>query len=363
MTNEELEIISKYIQTIGDSGIFVELGSDIDVLKSKFGNKFPNWKFVTIQELDVDQKASIVRISIIGKKIAWQEIYSSATNNLNDNGIVISCNCDHPKYSEFIEQSIKNVCLIQIEKTNGIIVSKNNPIKYGSFEANIDLNYHTAMSNELLNSSKVKSSGLNNHNSFINLLPEDKKSLSLYLNSLLKSNFEWNFEYFKSGEPAGLHTDYISIPNSWKPKEMGIITHDCHIVIGVIIPLEWNCKQPYTVNYNRISNVPRKLKYKNGEMRYLDNDEIFEYRDKWVYDEEVLKYNPKKTEYYKEYADLTVHSVYEWKRGTMLIFDTRRWHSSSWFLSTEKVPEVSTEYKKSIIGFGSIDVDRNRIDE
>ena len=41
-----------------------------------------------------------------------------------------------------------------------------------------------------------------------------------------------------------------------------------------------------------------------------------------------------------------------------MIFDTRRWHSSSWFLNEKMLPDVSKEYKRSIIGFASIDVDR-----
>ena len=39
-------------------------------------------------------------------------------------------------------------------------------------------------------------------------------------------------------------------------------------------------------------------------MRYSDNNEIVEYRKHWNFDDEVLKYNPKGTRYYKEYADL-----------------------------------------------------------
>ena len=39
-----------------------------------------------------------------------------------------------------------------------------------------------------------------------------------------------------------------------------------------------------------------------------------------------------------------------------MVFDTRRWHSSSWFLTDNKLPDVSTEYKRAIIGFGSTDV-------
>lgn len=101
------------------------------------------------------------------------------------------------------------------------------------------------------------------------------------------------------------------------------------------------------------------MMYRKGEMRYRDNDEIFEYRTKWKYDEEVLKYNPADCLYAKEYADLKVDSVYKWELGTLMLFDAARWHSSSWFLSTNDIPEVSTEWKRAIIGFGSVDVQRN----
>jgi hypothetical protein len=173
---------------------------------------------------------------------------------------------------------------------------------------------------------------------------------------------DWNFEYFKSGEPAGLHTDYASLPNTWRVVDNNLITHDCHIVMGVIIPLEWSCKQPYTVNYDCVSKVPRKMIYRKSEMRYMDNDEVFQYRPDdmrdWWYDDEVLRYNPMHTQYHKEYACLKVHSVYEWKLDTMMVFDTARWHSSSWFLQNNHLTTVSSDYKQSIIGFGSIDIDR-----
>lgn len=232
------------------------------------------------------------------------------------------------------------------------------PIPFGSYAFDLDLNLYNTEADSLLASDKVKHTGANNVNLFCKTPPGAKKELAQYLNNTLKMEFDWNFEYFKSSEPAGLHTDYLSFENSWKPKEMNVITHDCHLVVGVIIPLEWNCKQPYTVSYNRVSTEPRKLIYRKGEMRYMDNNEVVEYRTDWNYDLEVLKYNPEGTEYYREYADLTVHSAYEWKLGTMTVFDTSRWHSSSWFLSTDMVVKPATEFKKSIIGFGSVDVIR-----
>jgi hypothetical protein len=231
-------------------------------------------------------------------------------------------------------------------------------IPYGSYNVDLDIDWHNSNAQKFLNSDAVKFTGANNVNTFCKFTPDLKAEFSEYLNKKIGMSFDWTMEYFQSSEPAGLHTDYESFENSWKPKEMEVITHDCHLLVGVIIPLEWNCKQPYTVNYNRISDIPRKLIYRKGEMRYKDNNEVFTYRDAWDYDPEVLKYNPEGTEYFREYADLKVHSVYKWNLETMMVFDTRRWHSSSWFLSTDTVKIPPTEYKRSIIAFGSIDIIR-----
>lgn len=235
--------------------------------------------------------------------------------------------------------------------------------RYGNNEIDLDMRKYIAESKSVLESANVKMSGTLGHNRFATVPYDANLYLSAYVNHYLDVKIDWNFEYFKSGEPAGLHTDYTSVPNTWRGSNT--ITHDCHIVIGVIIPLEWNCKQPYTINYDYVSNVPRKLMYRKGEMRYLDNNEVFKYRPDttadWWYNDEVLQYNPLHTQYHKEYACLNVHSVYEWKLNTMFVFDTARWHSSSWFLNNDILTSESNEYKKSIIGFGSIDVERETI--
>lgn len=231
-------------------------------------------------------------------------------------------------------------------------------VPYGTYITEIDTKWHNQNAEKLLNSNSVKFTGANNINKFCKFPQDLKGDISSYLNNKLKMSFDWTAEYFQSSEPAGLHTDYTSTPNSWKPKEMGVITHDCHLIVGVIIPLNWNSKQPYTINYNRIADTPRKLIYRKGEMRYIDTGESVPYRDKWIYHPGVLEYNPEDTEYYREYADLEIHSAYKWEIGTMLVFDTRRWHSSSWFLSDNTVQNPPKEYKRSIIAFGSIDIIR-----
>jgi hypothetical protein len=406
ITVAEMQLIADQMTRIGPTGTILEIGSAAGRLFSFLYPQFPNWKYVAVDpwehehvQLQKDwskdyfapdnlgelitksmfvtncpfaeahqsyfedwcdsRQFDIISMGLINKKIKWHDVYQKASKLLADNGVIASRNLRHSRYGEYIEQAVKNLQFKEIAQTSGSKILQCNRIRYGSHLTDLDIDYHSRLADTLLQSSAVKKSGMNNLNSFVSVTKDVKQLLSNKLNLHLGATFDWNFEYFKSGEPAGLHTDYVAMPNSWRPKDENTITHDCHIVIGVIIPLEWNCNQPYTVNYDRVSAIPRKLIYRKGEMRYMDNDEIVEYRTTWQYDTEVLKYNPKHTQYYREYADLKLHSVYEWSKGTMMIFDTARWHSSSWFLTSNTIPSEIIEYKKSIIGFGSIDVDRN----
>ena len=163
---------------------------------------------------------------------------------------------------------------------------------YGSYDIDFDPLQFLSEAHATYENKNAKVSGRNDFNRFNNVSKETKKYLVDYWNKKFDLDYDWNWEYFHSGEPAGLHTDYLCFPNSWKPNK-DQITHDCYIVLGIIIPLEWTCKQPYTINYDKVSQIPRKLKYKKKEMRYQDNDEIYEYRKDYLYDDEVLKYNPK----------------------------------------------------------------------
>ena len=401
----EMELVVEQMKSIGDTGTILEIGAAAGRLFNYLHDSFPNWLYVAVDpweqeqvrlQLDwnkdyfepdnlgeiisqsmfavncpyaetyaeyfeswtSDKKFNIISMGLVSKKINWDNVYSKAVSMLTPDGIIVARNLNHKTYGKMITQSLENLHLNTIASRNGSVALRNTDIKYGSYDINIDVNTHLSVANSMLSSALVKRSGLNNLNSFVNVQPDTKLHLSELLNKLVGFEFSWNFEYFKSGEPAGLHTDYVSIPNTWRLNDTGDITHDCYVVIGAIIPLDWNCKQPYTVNYNKVSNVPRKLIYRKGEMRYMDTNEIVEYRNEWIYDPDVTKFNPIGTQYYKEYADLTLHSVYEWKLDTAMIFDTARWHSSSWFLSKNTVPDRLEEYKTSIIAFGSIDIQR-----
>ena len=224
-------------------------------------------------------------------------------------------------------------------------------MQYGTYSHELNVDQHNTNAQALFKSNNIKYTGAKNFNYFIDVPNDVNKTLSNYFSDKL-GHFDWAFQYFHSGEPAGLHTDYTVVP--WDDKV------ECRVDVGVIVPLEWNCKQPYTINYNRVEEQPRKVVFRKGEMRYTDNNEIINYRQENQLDQEVAKYNPGGTEYYKLYYDLKVHSVYKWEQGTAMVFDTRRWHSSSWFLTDNKLPDVSTEYKRAIIGFGSTDVQKGK---
>jgi len=225
-------------------------------------------------------------------------------------------------------------------------------MKYGTYDHDLNIIQYKKDADELFNDDSVKYTGAKNFNCFINVPTDTNTMLSNYFSDKL-GQFDWDFQYFHSGEPVGLHTDYTIVRNDQERPFR-------RVDIGIIIPLDWNCKQPYTVNYNRIESTPRKAIFRKGQMRYIDNDEVIDYRTEGLYDEEVAIYNPKNTEYNRLYQDLKVHSVYKWSISTAMVFDTSRWHSSSWFLSDNMLPDVSTEYKRAIIGFGSIDVPRGK---
>lgn len=242
-------------------------------------------------------------------------------------------------------------------------------INFGNYNIDIDLDFHRENFEKVLKSKNAKITGANDLNRFCKIEPlEERNKLKKYLNSVVGKELDWGLEYFHSGEPAGLHTDwdrqYYNNPYCYEGSN-GEITHYNEIVLGVIIPLEWNSRQPYTVNYNKVATEPRKLMYRQGEMRFKDTNEIIDYRGspnwwEWEYDDEVTKYNPIGCAYLGEYANLKVDSVYKWKLGTMMVFDPARWHSSSWFLSTRFIPdsfELSKEYKRAIIGFGTVNVE------
>lgn len=404
---DEMDLVAQQMRSKGNAGTILEIGAAAGRLFDYLHKEFPRWRYVAVDPWELEQvrlqidwdrdyfepgnlgelitrkmftsncpfseahrsyfedwnteeKFDVISMGLVGPRIRWHDVYQKASKMLSPDGIIVARNTGHKKYGEYIEQAVRNLQYKELSRVGESIAISRNDIRYGSYDIDLNIDKCNIESINLLDGPGVKTSGMNKFNRFISTPPSTKLFLSRYINRMLGTTFDWNFEYFRSGEPAGLHTDYLSVPNSWRPKDEGMITHDCHIVIGVIIPLEWNCKQPYTVSYDRVSDIPRKLMFKRGEMRYVDNDEVFHYRNRWEYDPEVTRYNPMNTQYHKEYADLKVHSVYEWKKGTMLVFDTARWHSSSWYLSTDVIPDHSTEYKKSVIGFGSIDVDRNR---
>lgn len=383
MEGSLINLITDKMREIGPNGKIAGIGIDTIELLESLHDEFPGWsyvcmclsdsndvrsKFIKLDNVDIrnmypTEEFDVLLIDVLERNLEWHLFYGSVSRMLAKDGMMVSFNVSHATHGEYIRQAISNLHFMEICDLGSVIISKEREIRYGSYDISLDIGDYDSNASELLKSDKVKVTGATGFNRFTPVPGDKKKTLSSFMNETLCSRFEWNFEYFLSGEPAGLHTDYISIPNSWKPKKDNVTTHDVHIVIGVIIPLDWNCgKTPFTVNYDKVSRIPRKLLYRKGEMRYADNDEIFSYRpaseDDWEYDPEVLVYNPIDTQYHREYANLKVHSVYEWRLGTMLVFDTSRWHSSSWFLSTKSLPSTSVEYKKSIIGFGSIDVDR-----
>jgi len=223
-------------------------------------------------------------------------------------------------------------------------------IPFGEYPTVSSRDYLENRISDYRNTNKKKKWGLKNNNYFVKTRNDENDQLADELNALLGQTLDWSFEFCHSVEPTNLHTDYATVP--WDENT------ECRVIVGCLIPLDWNCyRDPYTIMYDKMSHVPRKMIVQNGDMIYQDNGEKYSYRqDPPMWDEKVIKHIPKGTEYFKIFSDMGIDSEYKWDKSTMLVFDTRRWHSSNWFTESTTLRDIEDEFKEHIIGFGSIDV-------
>lgn len=187
--------------------------------------------------------------------------------------------------------------------------------------------------------------------------------MSEFWNKRFGVKYSWGWEYMNSCEPVGLHNDYTASKVDGGKD---------YVVVGIIIPLDFKCGRDalwheklgligkeniYTVFYDRFENEPRKVMFSKGEMRYKDTGEVIDYRKTEMYDWHSLRYNPPETQYFKQFSDLRVSYAHQWVNYSPLIFDTRQWHSSSWYLKGNRVDDNAGEFKRSIIGFAAVRIE------
>lgn len=327
--------------------------NNIDVDRLFLGHSFASMLVpVSFTKLAIDGEFDIIVVGQIHADDFWYDVYKKARRLLAEDGEMFIIRVPGVAH---IDECVKNLQLHVIEESSEFWHVTALELGHGSNPFLLDLEKFQTQASEFLDSSDAKITGAKGLNKFYNVPQTEIQELSAYMTGLLGFRYDWHFEYFQSGEPAGLHTDYTKLHNRWREGPNNNYPYDSYLVIGAIIPLAWNCKQPYTVNYHRVEDVPRKMMYRRGEMRYMDTDEVCNYRSAYDFDPEVERYNPPGTLYHREYADLKFHSEYEWKEKSMMIFDTSRWHSSSWFLGENEITDGSV-WKRSIIGFGSVDI-------
>ena len=128
------------------------------------------------------------------------------------------------------------------------------------------------------------------------------------------------------------------------------------MIVNLNIDLEYHKNK-----FNKLIKNAKKISGMKKHNRFVklmkkDHDLFCKMIDNFAVNKGLNWYNPRGTVFYKEYADLKVHEVYPWKLNTAFFLDTKRWHSSSWWLSENDVPDVSVEWKRCIIGFGAYDI-------
>ena len=225
---------------------------------------------------------------------------------------------------------------------------------WNEYDIDLDLDYWLDASSIAFAEGKIKYTGENSLNIFSRVIHE-KQYLQHYTNELLGCKLDWSYDYFRTGVPVSLHHDYDTV-DYIEPTTKKLFK--CRIVAGIFIPLSLNSDGDFhTLFYDKVSDIPKKLIWKAGHMRYRDNS-IYEYQSHNNIDKAILNYHPADTPFYKQgqFNNLKLHSVYTWKVGKAAVFNPAQWHSSNWFLKDNNIPTKVSEYKISLIGFGSIDV-------
>lgn len=187
----------------------------------------------------------------------------------------------------------------------------------------IDINfyYHINRVKNINERNNVRETGANGLNKFSLFDKEETDELQKNINSIFNLNYRWSFNYCHTPDPVGLHNDYIE-----------------NVKYGVIIPLDWNIEQPYTITFDRETDNG-KILYKNGSAYYKETGKLIEKLSDSI-DPKVAEYIPESR--WHMYKGLNIHNVFEWKIGKVFLFETHRWHTSSWFYG----------YKSFINGFG-----------
>lgn len=218
---------------------------------------------------------------------------------------------------------------------------------FGEYKINIDRKSWLKKYKVYSESTEPKISGMYKGNKHYKIAQDDRALLSNIINKLCKRKLNWFFEFFYATEPVGLHNDYLQ--QYWDEES------DTRDVSGVLIPIDWSCKQPYTIFFDKFTDTG-KLIYRQGEMRDHKTNEIYHYRDSNVIEKEIDYFHPPRSEFRRQFENLRIDKAYLYQKDTIFIFDTRQWHSSSWFLEDLTVKPYRTEYKLIISGFGALNI-------
>ena len=96
-------------------------------------------------------------------------------------------------------------------------------IDFGSHKLDWSTDVWRSKAQKAFANKDAKVTGGHNRNLFYKISGEDETFLSSYFNEKIDEKFDWKFEYFHSGEPASIHTDYDTIPWDDKFKTLSTI--------------------------------------------------------------------------------------------------------------------------------------------
>jgi organic radical activating enzyme len=187
-----------------------------------------------------------------------------------------------------------------------------------------------------------------NNNIFQTISTEVKELLISTLSNNIDgfSDYDWDFELFVSREPVGVHNDR-NIHKHAYGKGSNERTVETRYDVGAIIPLEWNCKQPYTITFDKVYPEDKVI-YSKGRFGSIDGNPInLDLKEELLIDKlDTETYWQSKPSWNKQLNGLQIHSLHKWSTDTIIIFETARLHSSSDFVLNQD------SYKMSFNGLG-----------
>lgn len=225
-------------------------------------------------------------------------------------------------------------------------------IQAGDHKSPFDHQELLALCKNDLSNQNLKRKIRGNGNIFLSISPELKKYIRDGLSTIPHFNeMWWEIELLISRDPVGVHNDRNVYDNDHTVVDDVLGEFNINGTLcdrGFIIPLEWDCRKPYTITYDKTyakeKIIHRQGRYQNVAGNAIELDLTPELLiNQHDYD---LYFGDKSSGWANQLLGLRIDKAHEWRTDQVIVFESDRLHSSSNFRIN------GDSYKMSINGLG-----------